>query len=68
MDVRNIGVRKHAVLWTAMAGMTATSKSADMMRRLLILGQWLDGLGLLCRFLELLHHHIALELRYVIDE
>src|SRR5262249_61928884 len=46
----------------------ARAISANMMRRLLILGQWLDALGLLCRLLEFLYHHIALELRYVIDE
>src|SRR5262245_19401137 len=62
-----IPVRKHPVLWTAMAG-HARASLADMMRRLRIFGQWLDALGLLRRFLEFLYHHVALELRYVIDE
>ena len=59
MKIRRI----QANLWRAGA-----ATSADMMRRLLILGQRLDAFGLLCRFLEFLHHHVALEFGNMVDE
>src|SRR5215471_4517274 len=50
-------------------GMTKKgSNSADMMRRLLVLGQRLGARGLFRGLLELLQYHVALELGDMVDE
>src|SRR6185437_2437240 len=48
--------------------MQAPPELSNVMRRLFVLGQRLNGLALLRRFLEALHHHVALELGDVVDE